>query len=188
MVATNEGARVRLPLGNVLVTGGCGFLGHHIVHQLLHDCQTESVSVVDLRCSHNRKDGARYFEADITDADKLAKVFADAKPDVVIHTASPLAAGDDVSSKELYDRVNVDGTKNVIAACQNAGVTALVYTSSASIVSDNENDIINADERWPVLSGKMQPVYYSETKVWRISKLEQTPPVPPVSKVVARRR
>lgn len=157
----------KLVLGRVLVIGGCGFLGHHVVNLVLRDWQSSFLAVVDLRCQRNRRppsDGVEYVEADITDADNLAKVFARLKPDVVIHTASPPAQGSSAVSDALFKKVNVDGTRAVIAACQQAGVQALVYTSSASILSDNTSDLINADEEYPVIRGKLQTEYYSETK------------------------
>ncbi|KAI5866855.1 3-beta hydroxysteroid dehydrogenase/isomerase family-domain-containing protein [Durotheca rogersii] len=153
-------------LGKVLVVGGCGFLGHHVVDLLLRDWRS-TVSVVDLRCQRNRRpdsDGVTYVEADITDVDGLTKIFGKLKPDVVIHTASPPAQGTGDVANDLFRKVNVDGTRAVVAACQQNGVKALVYTSSASILSDNKSDLINANEEYPVIRGKMQSEYYSETK------------------------
>lgn len=155
-------------LGSVLITGGCGFLGHHIVRVLLRDWTTTSVSVVDLRCDRNRRpesDGIDYYEADITDAAKVVSVFDKVRPDVVIHTASPPSQGATASSDALFKKVNIDGTQVIVDACRKTGVKALVYTSSASVTSDNVNDLINADERWPVPRGKDQTEYYTETKV-----------------------
>lgn len=154
-------------LGRVLVIGGCGFLGHHVVNLLLRDW-TSTVSVVDLKCQRNRRpdsDGVEYVEADITDADGLLKVFGKLKPDVVIHTASPPAQGLGAVANDVFKKVNVDGTRAVISACQKSGVKALVYTSSASVMSNNKDDLINANEDYPVIRGKMQTEYYSETKV-----------------------
>ncbi|KAJ2896627.1 putative Sterol-4-alpha-carboxylate 3-dehydrogenase [Zalerion maritima] len=156
-----------IPLGRVMVIGGCGFLGHHVVNMLLRDHQTTSISVVDLKCISNRRpdsDGVKYFDCDITNLAALTSVFEEAKPNVVIHTASPTAQGSGASAHALFKKVNVDGTICVIEACQKTGVTALVYTSSASIISDNKNDLIYADERWPVIRGKAQTEYYAETK------------------------
>lgn len=151
------------PLGNVLVIGGCGFLGHHIV-DLLHSSYQASISVLDLRTTRNRRpdaDGVQYFDGDVTSIDSILPIFQKTKPDVVIHTASPTLAG---GSKEMYRKVNVEGTRTVIEACEKAGVTALVYTSSASVIHDNHSDLINADERWPVIPPKLQTEYYSLTK------------------------
>ncbi|GJC80026.1 sterol-4-alpha-carboxylate 3-dehydrogenase, decarboxylating [Colletotrichum liriopes] len=153
-------------LGKVLVIGGNGFLGHHVVNQLLAGDRwaVTAVDVIDLRCGHNRHPKANYHEADITDTDKMKSILENVKPDVVIHTASPAVQGDSAVAKDLFRKVNVDGTASVVAACQAASVKALVYTSSASIISDNTNDLINADERWPVIRGELQTEYYSETK------------------------
>ncbi|KAI1203155.1 C-3 sterol dehydrogenase/C-4-like protein [Nemania serpens] len=154
-------------LGRVLVIGGCGFLGHHVVDLLLRDWKCEEISVIDLRCQRNRRpasDGVVYVEADITDSDRLLEAFGRLKPDVVIHTASPPAQGVGAVSDKVFYKVNVEGTRAVIAACQASRVKALVYTSSASVISDNKSDLINASEQYPVIRGKLQSEYYSETK------------------------
>lgn len=154
-------------LGHVLVIGGNGFLGHHIVTQALTSAKwsARAVTSVDLRCDKNRVAGAAYRECDITDEPRLRALFEELRPDVVIHTASPVASGETKVARDLYKKVNVGGTAAVVAACQAAKVKALVYTSSASVISDNESDLRNADERWPVIRGALQREYYSETKV-----------------------
>lgn len=149
----------------VLVIGGCGFLGHHIVSQLLAP-STCSVSVLDLNTTHNRLDGATYHSADITSPTAVHEVLQKSQPQIIIHTASPLASdGHSAAQKALYYKVNVEGTRNLLEqASQLGGVKAFVYTSSASVISDNESDLVNADERWPVLRAPLQKLYYSETK------------------------
>lgn len=152
-------------LGSVLITGGCGFLGHHIV-KLLVDFYSCKIAVVDLRTTNNRRpdsDGVKYFDCDITNTAALLEVFKEVKPNVVIHTASP-NGNDNKASYPIYYKVNVEGTKAIVEACRQTNVKVLVYTSSASVISDSKSDLINADERWPVLRGKAQPDYYSETK------------------------
>lgn len=153
-------------LGKVLITGGCGMLGSQIVDLLLSSYSCK-ISVVDLRTTNNRRpdsSGVAYYEGDITNQEGLNKIFATVKPDVVIHTASP-NGNDNMASRGLFYKVNVEGTKCIIEACRKADVTALVYTSSASVQGNNVDDLINADERWPVPRGKAQSDYYSETKV-----------------------
>ncbi|KAI9730161.1 MAG: erg26, C-3 sterol dehydrogenase [Claussenomyces sp. TS43310] len=148
-------------LGKAVVIGGCGFLGHHIV-KLLRESYNCQVSALDLRTTRNRQDGVEYYDGDITNLDSLLKIFGQIKPDVVFHTASPLA---NVGiTKEILHKVNVDGTQCVIDACRQTNVKALVYTSSASVISDNVSDLVNADERWPVLRAPVQTDYYSESK------------------------
>jgi sterol-4alpha-carboxylate 3-dehydrogenase (decarboxylating) len=160
-------AQSKKPLGSVLVIGGCGFLGSHIV-SLIVTSYTSQLSVLDLHTTRNRRpdsDNVAYFNGDISDLSSILPVFQKVRPDVVIHTASPTVVGVSVGNKALYDKVNVEGTKCVIEACQKTGVKALVYTSSASIISDNANDLVNADERYPIVPPKAQTEYYSTTKV-----------------------
>jgi sterol-4alpha-carboxylate 3-dehydrogenase (decarboxylating) len=52
-----------------------------------------------------------------------------------------------------------------VEACKQTGVKALVYTSSASVISDSATDLINADERWPIIPPQAQAEYYAQTKV-----------------------
>ena len=167
-MATKSKTPGKVVLGNVLVIGGTGFLGHHVVNLLIEQYQTNSISVIDLRTGRNRRpesDNVQYYEADITDAAGLISKLEKIRPDVVIHTASPPPQSDVSSSHALYKKVNVEGTRTVIEACQKTGVKALVYTSSASVVSDNSSDLVYADERWPTVRGPLQTEYYSETKV-----------------------
>lgn len=129
-----------MDLGNVLVVGGCGFLGWHIVDHLLNfPSETDSsvalpkiegdaqfdvpnlkdrypqciakVHVVDLRTSNNRLPGAQYYDGDITSVESMLSVFRTVKPDVVIHTASPSMLE---GNKPLLRKVNVDGTKTLV--------------------------------------------------------------------------
>ncbi|QDS67796.1 hypothetical protein FKW77_006884 [Venturia effusa] len=150
-------------LGHVIVIGGCGFVGHHIVSLLLSRHPKTTVSTLDLRTSRNRIDNpnASYHDCDITDLPALQRLFTELKPDAVIHTASPVAFGIPTS---VMLKVNVEGTDNLLKAARDVGVKAFVFTSSASVVMDAENDLINADERWPVVVGKAQPEYYTHTK------------------------
>ena len=160
----------KLP-SSVLVIGGCGFLGRHIVSQLLEP-STVKVSVLDLRtAANNRLSGASYYDADITSPEAVRAVLEEVRPQIVIHTASPTAVQDNASAaqkrgaKALYYRVNVDGSRNLVEQAGEIGcVKAFVYTSSASVVHDGYSDLINADERWPVLRAPRQRDAYSESK------------------------
>ncbi|KAK4990797.1 erg26, C-3 sterol dehydrogenase [Elasticomyces elasticus] len=148
-------------LGHVLITGGCGFLGSTIVSLLLSRSAASKVSVLDIKPSQNPYDGVEYHFGDITKYDSIYELFAKIKPDVVIHTASPLF---NANMPELMYSVNVDGTRTLVKAAQETGVKAFVYTSSASVISDTQSDLINADETYPLIMGDRQPEYYTTTK------------------------
>lgn len=151
--------------GKVLVVGGCGFLGSHVVSLILKRHPESQVAVLDLRTSSNRNasPSVSYHEGDITDAGAMQSLFAKIKPDVVFHTASPHF---DAPPKVLA-KVNVEGTENLLKAAQDSGVKAFVYTSSASLVIDASMMVVNADETWPLVTGPAQPEYYTTTKVRR---------------------
>lgn len=154
-------------LGSVLVTGGCGFLGSHIV-SLLKDrypAPATTVSVLDLRTSQNNYPDVKYYSADLTSSSDVQSVLEQAKPNVVIHTASPVASGRGQKAEEIMFNVNVNGTKTIIEESKRAGVKGLVYTSSASVISDNRTDLVNADEKYRVIPGEMQKEFYTRTKV-----------------------
>jgi sterol-4alpha-carboxylate 3-dehydrogenase (decarboxylating) len=146
-------------LGSVLVIGGCGFLGHHIVSQLLPSTQ---ISVLDLRTTRNRLPSVTYYDGDITSSTAVMSVLEQAKPQVIIHTVSPVLGP---GLTDLYYKVNVEGTRNLLECAGKVGfVKAFVYTSSASVVHDSVSDLINADETFPVLRMPVQTEVYSHTK------------------------
>lgn len=152
-------------LGSVLVIGGCGFLGYHIVSQLLQFYSAQ-VSVLDLRTTKNRLPSVDYYNGDITSEADVRSILEKTKPAIIIHTASPPGADNTTKAlRALYKKVNIDGTKNLVERAGEAGyVKAFIYTSSASIIHDTVSDLINADERWPIIRAPKQREYYSETK------------------------
>lgn len=150
-------------LGHVVITGGCGMVGLNIVDQLLQKHPRTKVSVIDIRTDRNRREKASYHDCDITNASKVSELFAQIKPDVIIHTASPVFV--DNKNNDLFYKVNVEGTKTLLKAGQENGVKAFIYTSSASVVMGEIPEMVNADERWPLVIGNDQPEYYTTTKV-----------------------
>jgi sterol-4alpha-carboxylate 3-dehydrogenase (decarboxylating) len=152
-------------LGHVNVVGGCGFLGHHIVKLLSTSHPQTRISVLDLRTSRNRIEGSNisYHDCDITDEAAVNNLYSQLKPDVVVHTASPVFVGN--TNEKLFYKVNVDGTNVLLKSAQENGVKAFVYTSSASVIMGKDPTLINANESYPVVAGKEQPEYYTTTKV-----------------------
>ena len=152
-------------LGNVLVIGGCGFLGSHIVDLLLSSYTTETVSVLS-RCaskSSNKTPGVNYFDGDLTELQSILPTFRNLKFDVVIHTVSPPPT---TSTQKEFQLVNVEGTRNIIEAAMETGVKALVYSSTGAVVQgDFKTRYENADETWPVITRPQQKDPYSWTKV-----------------------
>lgn len=136
-------------LGTVLVTGGCGFLGYHLVDRLLKDPECGAVYVLDLKTTTNTHPEAVYIRGSVTDSpDTLSKVLDTIHPTVVFHAASPSAT---YAPRSSFYATNVQGTKTLLTiAREKPYVKALVYTSSVDIYSDPPHHYITeAHPLWP---------------------------------------
>ncbi|KAE8451828.1 hypothetical protein EG329_002668 [Mollisiaceae sp. DMI_Dod_QoI] len=155
-------------LGRVVVIGGSGFLGSHIVDALYSSCTAEIyvISRSATKASYHHPD-VKYIDAEISNTNAagvpdIQSIFAENKIDVVFNTATPnpLTAKD-----QQFQDINITGTKNVILAAQRTGVKALVYTSSISVLLPSfAIGAANADESWPLILGKDQEDPYARSK------------------------
>ncbi|KAF2867043.1 C-3 sterol dehydrogenase/C-4 decarboxylase [Massariosphaeria phaeospora] len=149
-------------LGSVLVLGGCGFLGHHIIQKLLDADDVSQITALDLNVDSYQRKGARYIVGNITSREDIMKVLEEAKPRVIFHAISPQALG---GTRKLFNEVNVEGTRTLLKCIQEVGfVKALVYTSSSSVIHDNRGDLAGVTEDLPLLFLPQQTEYYSHTK------------------------
>ncbi|KAL8925628.1 MAG: hypothetical protein Q9172_002132 [Xanthocarpia lactea] len=150
-------------LAPVLVVGGCGFVGHAIVRQLLKkpNLSPADVHVLDLHVDRNRESSVNYHQGSITSSQDVNRILSNVKPRVVIHTASPVVHP---RNNHIYHQVNVQGTRILLESAAQTGTKAFVYTSSPSVVHDNVSDLVMADETLPVLHGSAQTELYSRTK------------------------
>ncbi|KAF2723116.1 NAD(P)-binding protein [Polychaeton citri CBS 116435] len=162
MASKQDDSSVPLSLGHVLITGGSGFLGHHITSLLASRKACNRLTVLDLKPALDPVEGVSYEFGDITDYDSMKALFQRLKPEGVIHTASPVLTSSSI--KDVMYKVNVQGTKNLVRVSQETGVRGFVYTSSASVIHDTRSDLVYADETYPIIMGSKQPEYYTTTK------------------------
>lgn len=134
-------------LSPVIVTGGCGFVGFHLVEGLLAEDATCEVHVIDLQIERNRAPGVTYHSCDITSSAGVEVVFSKVNPKTVFHVASPDPM---FLNPSRFRSVNVDGTHNVLVAAKRTA-HAFVYTSTSSAIHDNVSELVDADETYPVL-------------------------------------
>lgn len=134
---------------NVLVTGGAGFIGAYTTQALL--AAGHNVTILDNfsdflyspSYKHERiaellpdLTAENVIVGDITDASVLAAVFNQTKFDLVIHLAALANPGRSLTAADEYQRVNVDGTKQLLAAMTEASVSRLIFAGSSSVYND----------------------------------------------------
>ncbi|KDQ62382.1 hypothetical protein JAAARDRAFT_30285 [Jaapia argillacea MUCL 33604] len=136
-----------------LVIGGSGFLGRHIVDQLL--ARNDSVAIFDIV---QRYHDVPFYSGDISEEAQVSQAIQRSGATCIFHVASPPHGIEDPA---LYWKVNVDGTRAVINAAISNSVRKLVFTSSAGVVFNGE-DLVNADERLPPPEKPMDA--YNESK------------------------
>lgn len=117
----------------VLVTGGTGYIGSHTVRELTA-CGYDVVVLDTLERSSRQTIGSLpFYQGSITDDAFLEHVFAQEKPDAVIHFAAYKAPGESMLAPEKYFRTNVSGTLSLLEAMVHHEVRFIVFSSSCSV-------------------------------------------------------
>ncbi|ODV98093.1 hypothetical protein PACTADRAFT_47915 [Pachysolen tannophilus NRRL Y-2460] len=150
---------------SVLLIGGSGFLGLHLIQAFSEAEYKPKITVFDVRplpeviSSYFTFDAKTidFYKGDLTSELDVKNAILQSKCNVVVHSASPMHG----LSPEIYEKVNVKGTENLIKTAKALNIKALVYTSSAGVIF-NGQDIHNADESWPIPDVPMDA--YNETK------------------------
>jgi UDP-glucose 4-epimerase len=119
----------------ILVTGGAGFIGSHIVDALLRE--GHSVAVLDDLSSGSRDNlpaGVPLHVADIVDPEAVGRVFAIEKPAAVCHQAAQMSVSRSVREPLFDARVNCIGLINVLDAAVAGGCKRVVFASSGGVL------------------------------------------------------
>jgi UDP-glucose 4-epimerase len=122
----------------LLVTGGAGYIGSVVAHQLLQEGH-ETVVLDNLSKGHEKAvpEGARFAEADLLDPEEVSDALAEGF-DGVLHFAALSLVGESVEQPERYYRNNVCGTLNLLEAMREASVPRLVFSSTAAVYGEPE--------------------------------------------------
>ena len=133
----------------VLVTGGAGFIGSHLL-QLLQGQQGVEVVVYDNLSSGRREHvpkGIRLVEGDVRDAEGLARLFASEGFDSVVHLAAQTMVPYSLSHPEEDCQINLLGLINILECCRKYAVKHIVFSSSAAVYGDNLNIPLHEEEK-----------------------------------------
>jgi len=144
---------------NVLVTGGAGFIGSHLVDRLLSEARWQVTVVDDLNdfyspeikrrniAEHLGSPNYRLIQADIRDWTALQQVFAEREFDLVIHLAARAGVRPSLEEPLLYTETNVNGTMNLLELARQHGIPRFVFGSSSSVYGINSKVPFAEDDR-----------------------------------------
>src|SRR5262245_37108153 len=126
-----------LTMATYLVTGGAGFIGSHLVEELVR--RGERVRIVDNLSTGKRQNIAHlaaveFVEGDLSDPDVAHRAVAGM--DYVLHQAAIPSVPRSVEDPITSNRANIDASLNVLVAARGAGVKRLVYAGSSSAYGD----------------------------------------------------
>ena len=134
---------------NFLVTGGVGFIGSHVCERLLeaghsvcalddlNDFYDPAIKQSTLRELQSRAQSFSFVHADITNRGEVDEIFGSMAFDQIIHLAARAGVRPSLENPALYQRVNVEGTVNVLESARERGVKKITIASSSSVYGVN---------------------------------------------------
>ena len=148
-----------------LVTGGSGFIGQHLVDQLLAD--GERVRILDIEPPRMRRAGVDYIEGSITDPNAVKLAMEGVRQ--LYHTAAIPHLW--IPDPRMFEETNVIGTRIVFDEALRAGVERVVHTSSATVLIDGlvSGSPVSLDENYQTREGDLFG-HYARSK-WRAEAL-----------------
>ena len=129
-------------MNNILVTGGAGYIGSHIVEQLAKT-KARVIIIDNLETGYKKliNKNAIFVKGDIKNFKQLSKLFYKYKVNSVIHLAAYLNISEAEKNKKKYFENNVRGTLNVVKCCKNTNIKNIVFSSSCSIYGNTKGAV-----------------------------------------------
>ena len=144
---------------NILVTGGAGYIGSHVVERLVQ--LKKKVYVLDnLTTGHkkliNKK--CKFYKCDINDIKKVNKIIQQNKITTIIHLAASLSVRESQHHPKKYFKNNVLGTKNLVNAAIKNKIKNFIFSSTCAVYKDGKK-VVNENSKL------MPKSYYGKTKL-----------------------
>jgi len=129
----------------VLITGGLGYVGSQVSHNLLQ--KGYDVSIIDIFKSNPFKKimKAKYAQLDVSNRTGLKSYFEQNKFDQIIHLAAKKSVIESVKFPKLYMDVNVQGTRNLLEFASSQGCSNFFLASSAAVYAESESGLVSED-------------------------------------------
>lgn len=129
----------------ILVTGGAGFIGSHLVDALLE--QGHKVTVIDNMSTGQNENikrnvdnkNCQFFLTDIRDKITLENIFAEFRPDVVFHLAAQINVRESIKNPLKTMEINVDGTVNILDTMVASGCKRIIFSSTGGAMFSEGN-------------------------------------------------
>lgn len=154
----------------VLVTGGAGFIGSHLIDKLLDQgyfvvnidnfdpFYDKEIKIKNI-ANHKEKTNYIFYEADIRDLKKLNEIIPD-DTDVIVHLAAKAGVRPSIEDPIGYQEVNVKGTQNLLEFAKTKKIKQFIFASSSSVYGNNPN------VPWREDDSVLKPISpYASTKV-----------------------
>ena len=128
---------------NILVTGGAGYIGSHIIELLVKN-KTNKVIVLDnlstgYKILINKK--SKFFRGDVNNKKLINKLINKFNIDTIIHLAASLNVSEAEKNKKKYYKNNITGTNNLLLSCKNTTVKNIIFSSSCSIYGNIKGSV-----------------------------------------------
>lgn len=148
----------KVDVKNLLVTGGAGFIGSHLVDRLLNS-NVEQITVVDdfndfyapdikrdnIR-EHLKDPRYKLVEADIRNRARLEEVFSNNRFDCIVHLAARAGVRPSLKEPQFYCETNINGTLNLLELARHHGIRQFVFGSSSSVYGINAKVPFSEDD------------------------------------------
>lgn len=134
----------------MLITGGAGFIGRHVVNKLAYH-KVQIAIIDDLSNSYadfttGSQDKIVFYKQDIRNKRAVLEIFRNEKPDTCIHLAARISVTDSITNPSDTVDVNVGGTLNMLEACSENKTENFIFASSAAVYGNSENLPLSEDQ------------------------------------------
>ncbi len=149
---------INLNDAKILVTGGAGFIGSHLVKRLL-SCEAGLIVSLDnmsdyydvnlkrWRLDQIQNPSHKFVQGSIADKELVTKLFNEYNFDIVVNLAAQAGVRYSITNPDAYIESNIIGFYNILEACRNFPVKHLVYASSSSVYGGNKKIPFSVDDK-----------------------------------------